>query len=415
MLFKTLSGLSCAAVVAVAAVAMPAHGQEAKKLIEQAADAIDKAEVITYEAVYQGEGGIKAMLPKIEALVRLRRDDETKKWAVRVSGTSTEPNGTALALEVRWVGPAIEWADVETKRMRRSVSANSRAPEVQFAKFARLMEMDMFPAFGQVLRSGELTMGEAVKVGDVDCQVVRSKIKNQEVVFYLGKDDHFPRKMEIPIQGFGAQMLVLKKFNAKAKLGVEDMDLAIPEGYTPINPALLEDRRKKMPLEATPSEQVKPVEKSKPDKPSAKEGTEVGSIAPDFELKTPDGTPVKLSSLRGNVVVLDFWGTWCAPCKRSSPHVQALHETFNAQPVKVLGLSCREDADKPIAYVKEHGYTYGLLPEADAVARKFRVGGYPTFVVIGKDGEILDRREGFRGPEQFTEMSAIVKEALGSS
>src|SRR5262249_21362197 len=87
----------------------------------------------------------------------------------------------------------------------------------------------------------------------------------------------------------------------------------------------------------------------------------VGQKAPDFELKDPDGQTIKLSSLKGKVVVLDFWATWCGPCKMAMPGIQKLHEEFKGKPVKVFGVNIWEKDGDPVAYMASKKYTYGLL------------------------------------------------------
>jgi thiol-disulfide isomerase/thioredoxin len=118
--------------------------------------------------------------------------------------------------------------------------------------------------------------------------------------------------------------------------------------------------------------------------------------APDFELADPGGTVHRLSDLRGRVVVLDFWATWCPPCREAMPGVQALHERYSGRPVSIYGVNVAErspDAD-PAGFMRDRGCTYTMLRGTDAVARAYGVEALPTFVVIGPDGTLRARHVG---------------------
>jgi len=131
--------------------------------------------------------------------------------------------------------------------------------------------------------------------------------------------------------------------------------------------------------------------------PPLAEVADSGKPAPEFELETAGGETIRSADLRGHVVVLDFWGTWCAPCVKALPHVQALHEKYGAE-VRVLGISCREPADAdPARVMEERGCTYPLLVDGDETAARFGVTGYPTVVVIDPRGRIVASVTGF-GP-----------------
>jgi peroxiredoxin/outer membrane lipoprotein-sorting protein len=122
----------------------------------------------------------------------------------------------------------------------------------------------------------------------------------------------------------------------------------------------------------------------------------VNSDAPDFTLKDINGQEITLSKLKGNVVVLDFWGTWCHWCVKAMPKLQVVHEHFNGKNVIVLGISCNERANAdPKKFMAENKVTYNSLVFGDEVAQKYGVQGFPTLYVIGKDGKILNTKSGF--------------------
>jgi thiol-disulfide isomerase/thioredoxin len=115
-----------------------------------------------------------------------------------------------------------------------------------------------------------------------------------------------------------------------------------------------------------------------------------GAEAPDWSLSTPDGTAITLKSLRGKVVVLDFWAVWCVPCKKAMPGIQKLHEKFKDKPVVVYGIDTWEKGNNdPAGYMKKSGFTYGLLLKGETIAPAYGIQGIPVFYVIGTDGKVV--------------------------
>jgi peroxiredoxin len=120
--------------------------------------------------------------------------------------------------------------------------------------------------------------------------------------------------------------------------------------------------------------------------------------APDFTLTSLQGKSVTLSSLQGKVVVLDFWATWCPPCRASLPHTQGMSQSANtrAGDLVVLAVNAREDATTVRSFLKQHGYTFTVLMDTQGAAmEKYGVSGIPTFVVIDRKGNITWQRSGF--------------------
>ncbi|MFG0330991.1 MAG: TlpA family protein disulfide reductase [Phycisphaerales bacterium] len=111
--------------------------------------------------------------------------------------------------------------------------------------------------------------------------------------------------------------------------------------------------------------------------------------APDFTLDLADGSTFTLSEARGDVVLLDFWATWCPPCRAAMPGIQSIHEKYASRGVRVLGVNINDDTAKARAYMSDNGFDYGLLVEGDSVAEKYKVTGIPTFFLIGVDGEVV--------------------------
>ncbi|MCS6830928.1 MAG: redoxin family protein [Armatimonadota bacterium] len=140
-----------------------------------------------------------------------------------------------------------------------------------------------------------------------------------------------------------------------------------------------------------------------------------GQEAPDFTLTDMEGNEVSLSSLRGKVVFLDFWATWCPPCKASLPHTQALsqHEKAQSGDLVVLAVNAREELDKVKKFMQDNSYTFRVLMDKEgAVLNAYKVQGIPTFVLIDREGKIAWVQVGF-APGSEKQMEEAVRQALG--
>jgi thiol-disulfide isomerase/thioredoxin len=125
----------------------------------------------------------------------------------------------------------------------------------------------------------------------------------------------------------------------------------------------------------------------------------VGDPAPDFKLTDLDGKEVTLASLKGKVVLLDFWATWCGPCVAAMPTMQKLHDEYQSKGVVVLGVNTWEQMPQAAKdYIAKKNYTYGCLLKGDELAEAYGVPGIPTLVVIGKDGKVVEIEVGLADP-----------------
>jgi len=129
----------------------------------------------------------------------------------------------------------------------------------------------------------------------------------------------------------------------------------------------------------------------------------VGAPAPDFTLQTVDGENLRLSDLRGKVVAVNFWATWCAPCRLEMPDLQERAERFPDR-LAVIGVNFAETAEEVAAFRREVGVDFPLLldPEAD-VQRLYRVLGYPTTFFIDEEGTIRFQHIGLMSGGQLDE------------
>ncbi len=127
-------------------------------------------------------------------------------------------------------------------------------------------------------------------------------------------------------------------------------------------------------------------------------GIQVGDMAADFTLTSLDGKTVQLSDYRGKKVLLNFWATWCPPCKAEMPHVQKFYEDELQRDVVVLAVNLTDtekSADRVDEFVRERELTFPVvLDEAGQASDLYRVRAYPTSIVIDSQGVIRGKMQG---------------------
>jgi len=134
----------------------------------------------------------------------------------------------------------------------------------------------------------------------------------------------------------------------------------------------------------------------------------VGDKAPAFKLTSLAGPEVTLDSLKGKVVLLDFWATWCGPCKQIMPVIQKLSEEFKDKGVAVFGVNTWEKKDGAAkSYMESKKYTYGCLLTGEDLAKTYGITGIPTLIIINKDGTIAKAEVGAGGNVEADLRTAI--------
>lgn len=137
-----------------------------------------------------------------------------------------------------------------------------------------------------------------------------------------------------------------------------------------------------------------------------------GSLAPDFALKSlPDGKEVRLSSLRGKAVLVNFWATWCEPCKVEMPSLVDLQKKYGPQGLQIVGVAMDDAEDKEInTFAHKMGVNYMVLRGTEKVGEIY--GGIehlPMTYYLDRSGKVVDRTEGMAGEAVFED---AIKRAL---
>ena len=137
---------------------------------------------------------------------------------------------------------------------------------------------------------------------------------------------------------------------------------------------------------------------------------EVGERIEWQDVKLLDGRTLAASELRGRVVVVEFWASWCPFCKRQNPLLQQLYEAHGGRGLQVLTFSIDKDPAKARAYVAEHRYTFPAAMADAVVARQFEPRrGLPELFVVGADGRIVVRESGEIFPEDMEALARFAR------
>jgi thiol-disulfide isomerase/thioredoxin len=120
-------------------------------------------------------------------------------------------------------------------------------------------------------------------------------------------------------------------------------------------------------------------------------------MAPPFSVTTLDGQRISMDDLKGKVVLIDFWATWCAPCREALPHMRDIAKKFNGQPLVILSVSLDADEKKWKEFVEKNGMTWAQYRDAGfegPIAREFAVTAIPHTFTIDTDGVLQDEHIG---------------------
>ena len=128
--------------------------------------------------------------------------------------------------------------------------------------------------------------------------------------------------------------------------------------------------------------------------------------APDFALEDLNGNNVRLSDLKGKVVFVNFWATWCPPCRREIPHFIELRNELGEKGFEILGIAVdSREFDSVAPFVKKAGMNYPVMLDKKGISQLYGgIGGIPTTFVVNRNGKIVEKIVGSRSKEDFKQI-----------
>jgi thiol-disulfide isomerase/thioredoxin len=140
-----------------------------------------------------------------------------------------------------------------------------------------------------------------------------------------------------------------------------------------------------------------------------------GEAAPPFSLQTLDGKTVTRDSLKGKVVLLDFWATWCVPCLKALPELKDLRQKNAGQPLVIVSVSVDEDKKTVQDFASRNGMDWLQAWDGQMQAvSAFRVDSFPSYVILDSEGRIAYRQKGWSPGRSAAALGAAVTRALES-
>ncbi len=119
--------------------------------------------------------------------------------------------------------------------------------------------------------------------------------------------------------------------------------------------------------------------------------------APNFTLKSNSGKNIKLSELRGQVVLLNFWASWCGPCRQEMPLLEKLHKRYSALGFTVLGVNVEEDPRKAKTLLKDISVSFPILFDtSNKVSKQYKVSAMPSTIMIDRNGNMRYLHRGYK-------------------
>ncbi len=411
-----------------------AAAQSAEEILERASKALIEAKTLRAQLNIRGEGAdiFKSTMPVGQAALLMKFDPTedpeakiTPSWTSRITGQTTSGSAQEkepIKIDLVLNNDNARWLDVAEKKVYQYPSSRALATRSRGYSAARSLVLEELlkpvPLKDEIAAS-ELELLDQVTIDGVKCDVIKVTYAKPEgrptrgrphqvARVSVGHEDHLIRRIE-RVSGDGAFSMTIVLELTKLEPGIEledkQFDLPLPEGYTLAQSAI---RRSTVVADATNATRIDtpPIAAPAEIRPAAP--ANVYPPSPDFSTANDAGETISLESLRGNVAVLYFWGSWSMECRPYSPLMSSLAENYFDRGVRVIGMAVRErDATTAVDVARVRDYTFEIAPNSNSVADAFSVVVFPTVAVIDAAGNLVGTERVRRGAEPDDVMNRV--------
>lgn len=338
-------------------------GTSAEVMLERAAEALRQVESVRYDFRYGDINEPTGFATGTTWMKRVERLDDS--W-IRVEGTlHAQPRfGVQTERFVYATDGESAWSRIGSGEAEAAVAGRGNNRLSARGVYGFLPEfVEAEPLWRELAMSERVEWEGREHVGGVECDVLRVEIpldadESSSTVWWFGTEDHLPRRGRWISERSGPRGVTFELSGLEVGLAIANERFQAPDDVRVAEAAIA-----------------------------------VGERVPDWSLPRPDGTTVRGVDLRGEVVVLDFWNTWCPICRSIAPSTHELARSYLGRPVRFFGVNLLEQND-PVAYWNEVEPPYPLLLSGEDLAKRLDLPWQPGVAVIGPDGKLLHKQFG---------------------